>query len=117
MALLGAWSAGEISYQHLFGEETCPELGSIPACFVVLAGYAAIVWAGITKQKTMLLLGWIPVFALAALGASFELLSVDPVCPQTANGIPKCYISLAVAASLGMLGWVSVFRAPRFPAG
>jgi len=84
------------------GLDGCPNLGPLPACYLVAVAYAAMAIAALVapRQLTwMFLLGWLPVFALAAMGSTLEL-SGRPTCPVSSSGTPMCYYSLALAATL-----------------
>ncbi len=68
------------------------------------------------RSKAGFWIGWLPVFLLASVGGLAEILSDSAVCPQTAGGIPKCFVSFAVAALLGVLGW-NLFNRTHLPVG
>jgi len=74
----------------------------LPACYLVAVAYAAMAIAALVAPRRltwMFLLGWLPVFALAAMGSTLEL-SGRPTCPVSSSGTPMCYYSLALAATL-----------------
>ncbi len=80
----------------------CPELGPVPACYVVLVAYAAMGLAAFlnpVRTTWLFLSGWLPVFALAASGSALEVFG-QPTCPATSGGTPMCYYSLLVSALL-----------------
>lgn len=90
-----------ISLTHFHTGDACPNLGPVPACYVVSVAYAAMALAGLIWWRIalkMFLLGAIPVIALAASGTLVELSGV-PTCPRSATGLPLCYISLAIGLS------------------
>lgn len=98
-ALLGVWAGAALTLAHFQTGEVCPMIGPVPACIVVLAGYALIfaaAWAARPVAPLLFLAGFLPVFGLAATGAALELAQGD-ICPKTANGIPQCFISLALS--------------------
>jgi hypothetical protein len=104
LAFLGAFAAFDISYAQWTGTAACPSLGIVPACYVVLAGYGLILLSDILLSRVIFLIGWIPVFLLAAGGSISELLFTTPVCPRTKSGIPQCYLSLALVIIIGISG-------------
>lgn len=106
LALYGVMAAFSISQLHMSGVQACPSLGSMPACYVVLLGYGAMLLSAVRPMPWVFFAGWLPVFLLAALGVGSEILSTEAVCPQTAGGIPKCYFSFALSVLLGLLAWV-----------
>ncbi len=108
LALYGAYAAFGISQVHLAGVEPCPTIGPVPACYIVFAGYVAMLSAMIRSTKWLFLIGWLPVFLLAASGVMAEIISDVPVCPQTDGGIPKCYFSFGISLILGLLGWMAL---------
>lgn len=111
LAMFGVWSAAEISYAHFFQQEECPAIGPIPACYIVLAGYLAMLGGGWRSSRAVFVIGWVPVFLLAAAGVFAEVVSESAICPRTASGLPKCFVSLGVAMLLGLLGWITLFPA------
>ena len=73
--------------------------GPIPACIIVFLGYLLILLAGVFLSKRIskpaFLLGWTPVFLLALIGVTLELVK-GQTCPPGAFGIPQCFFSLAM---------------------
>lgn len=114
---LGVFSAGSISFSHWTGVESCPVIVFIPACYIVLLAYSAIIFAmmpGLKRTKALFIVGWVPVLMLASIGVVGELTSTLQ-CPHTKAGIPKCYFSAALALIIGMLGLVLFrSRAPKY---
>lgn len=108
LALYGAYAAFGVSHVHRIGVEACPTIGPVPACYLVLAGYLAMLLAMVRPTKWLFLIGWLPVFLLASAGVAGEILSDSPVCPQTESGIPKCYFSFGISLVLGLLGWMAL---------
>ena len=83
-------------------QDRCPKLGPVPACYLVSAAYAAIGISALLEPRRLtwlFLIGWLPVFLLAATGTTLELFG-RPTCPATTDGTPMCYYSLAVALIL-----------------
>jgi len=83
----------------------CPNLGPVPACYLVAACYSLMGIAAIfnpVRLKIMFWTGWVPVFLLALTGTALEA-SGTPTCPLAANGTPMCFYSLALAIVLGGL--------------
>lgn len=113
LALYGAYAAFGISQVHLASVKPCPVIGPLPACYVVLAGYIAMLLAVIRPTKWLFLTGWLPVFLLAASGVTGEIVSDVPVCPQTDGGIPKCYFSFGISLILGFAGWIALRNKKR----
>jgi hypothetical protein len=81
--------------EHLRGN-TCPQIGPVPLCFVVLSAYGLVAISTLfnARFRTILfVIGWVLLFGLAMTGSSLELL-VGDTCPQARSGIPTCFISL-----------------------
>ena len=114
---IGLYGVAPIVFRHATGVETCPTLGPVPACYVVLLGYTlmgASVFA-VTRFRTPLFAaGWIPVFGLAMTGSSMEILGYQ-ACPRSADDIPTCYFSLAFATGLMVLFIVERIYRPKRP--
>lgn len=111
LALIGLLGVTPIAYRHATGIETCPMLGSVPACNVVLLGYllaGVSVFLRIRVRTTLFLAGWFPVFGLAIMASGLEVLGTD-VCPRGPYNIPTCYYSLALTTSL-----IAAFLFERF---
>ncbi|MDB2437402.1 hypothetical protein N9W89_01685 [Hellea sp.] len=109
-ASLGTLAVANISWRHATGRETCPAIGPIPICHVVLAAYAAIVISVVLGSAPLFWAGLTPVFGFAAAGTIGEVVSDEPVCPRTSNGIPKCYLSLAMSLVIGLFGFIHFFQ-------
>ena len=104
---LGFLGVGGISLSHWSGEASCPTIGSLPACYVILIGYGLILLSLLVKPKTsvvMFLIGWVPVIGLASVGVVGDLTSTI-ACPSSELGIPKCYFSAALSVAIGVLYW------------
>jgi len=107
----GLFAGAKLTIEHISIGETCPLLGSVPACYVVAAGYFLIFVSALmimhSKARSIFYLGWLPVMGLALTGVIFELVR-GSTCPPGALGIPQCFYSLAMA----LLCWV-LFRLAR----
>ena len=111
LGVIGLLGVAPIAYRHAIGVETCPMLGPVPACYIVLLGYVltgASVFAGVRFRTTVCVVGWTPVFGLALMASGLEVLG-NEVCPRDTNKIPTCFYSLALTTSL-----VSAFFVERF---
>ena len=58
---------------------------------------AALVWW--RRLIWLFLVGVTPVILLAALGTTLEVIG-KPTCPLSDNGLPLCYVSLAIGCSI-----------------
>ena len=105
LAIFGVAGVAPIAFQQWSGDTACPSLGFIPACYIAFLGYSLTAISTFLKDKVRLLvflIGFTPIFALAAIGSSFELLGQMP-CPRSGGGTPMCFHSLALAISLAVL--------------
>ncbi|VAV86592.1 hypothetical protein MNBD_ALPHA06-1805 [hydrothermal vent metagenome] len=94
----GVFAGANLSWQQITIGDICPMLGPVPACFVVLAGYALMlvsVFVVVRMRKLLFFAGWVPVMGLASIGVVLELLQGD-ICPPGPAAIPQCFISLAM---------------------
>lgn len=102
LSAFGLFGVVPISIQHVTGIELCPMLGFVPACYVVLLGYVLIgasTVAGVRFRTMLFVTGWLPVIGLALMGSSMEVLGYE-ACPRSADNVPTCFFSLAIAMTL-----------------
>ena len=101
-AAIGLAGVLPVSLAELSSGAFCPHLGPIPACHVVSIAYSAVLLSVLHPRlwrPSLFLIGWLPIFLLAAAGSVLEVLGHD-VCPKTSGGIPKCFCSLGLAVAL-----------------
>ena len=111
LASIGILGVGRISINHWTGEASCPMIGPLPACYIILIGYSLIVlsvYPGLQQTSLLFLIGWVPVITLALIGVVGELTDIIQ-CPQLENGLPQCYLSAVLALILGLIAWL-LFR-------
>ena len=99
--LLSTW----LVVSELFREPTCPPLLGIPACYLVLAAYAAATigaWCADTRAGDVAF--YIGAIAVTVIGVHFSIgqLRGTAECP-TFEGLPMCYVSLFTGATLLVL--------------
>lgn len=107
LASIGVLGVGRISIIHWTGETSCPMIGSLPACYIILIGYSLIVlsmYPRLQKASVLFLIGWVPVVMLALTGVVGELTDVLQ-CPHLENGTPQCFLSAALALTIGLPAW------------
>jgi len=108
LGAVGFLGVTQISYVHAIGQESCPILGSIPACYLIFIGYAMVIASmlpKISRARMIFLIGWTPVIVLALMGTVGELTQTMS-CPHTEAGTPKCYFSAAYSAVIGVLAYL-----------
>jgi len=106
-------SGAKLSAAHMQHGEVCPMLGPMPACIIVFLGYALVFIAGLYAPKALarklFIVGWTPIFLLALIGVSLELIK-GSTCPAGAWGVPQCVFSLVMAlVCLGLFWGLSKF--------
>ena len=107
LASIGVLGVGRISISHWTGEESCPVIGPLPACYIILIAYSLIVlsmYPRLRQAPLVFIFGWVPVITLAFTGVVGELTGVLQ-CPHLDNGTPQCYLSAAFALIIGLLAW------------
>ena len=105
-----------ISVSQWQGQNACPALGPVPACYIVSASYfamgtAAIFWNA--NLTWLFLAGALPVNLLAATGTSLEAFG-HPTCPLSTSGVPLCYYSLAAGSGMLVTYSCALFLKKRF---
>ncbi len=97
-----------VSIDTITGADACPEIGFVPACYVVLLGYSLMLVSAALPRwrwgKWLFVSGATPVALLAVFGSVSELL-VGETCPRSESGVPLCYVSLALVAVIVALYW------------
>ena len=100
---IGLWGGVSVSYETLIGVSACPNIIGLPICYLVTIGYSLMLMSQLISlfdshnilTPKLFYAGWGVVFAIAAMGVSFELLLTD-VCPKSASGLPLCYVSFGL---------------------
>ncbi|MDB4837635.1 hypothetical protein OAH87_04125 [Marinomonas sp.] len=104
----GLYGGFSVSYQTITGLSPCPNVAGFPACYIVTIGYTLMLLATfmvkVEWDKRCFLLGWTPVFLLAAIGSVLETINGN-TCPKNSAGLALCYVSLSFAIS----AWVLFF--------
>lgn len=108
LAGFGTFAGAQLSLEHMQTGEVCPELGGLPACYLVFVMYGMILLSAVLIRNKvsgwLFLIGWLVVFGLAASGVTLELIQGE-TCPPGPAGIPQCFISLAMATACLLLYW------------
>lgn len=96
--LLTSW----LVLSELFVKPTCPPLIGIPACYLVLMGYAlATVGAWLAGEKVGDVLFYVGAGAVVVIAIyfSFSQFQGTAQCPKF-EALPMCYVSLFAGATL-----------------
>tara|TARA_R110002096_G_scaffold126328_15_gene273008 strand:- start:610 stop:1017 length:408 start_codon:yes stop_codon:yes gene_type:complete len=98
-------AAFRLSLKEFNTAGSCPILGPVPACYLVLAGFAAALvghLAGKYQWGRILFLLGLGFPTLLAIIASIGESAGFIECPKTSTGVPMCYLSLAIC----ILAWI-----------
>ena len=110
LAIFGVIGVVPIAYEQWVGSNACPAIGLVPACYVAFLGYALVTASAFYKgmaKIVIFLVGFVPIFGLAATGSGLELMG-QVACPKSSGGTPMCFYSLALTLSLAALFLVSL---------
>ena len=105
LALIGLTGLLPISLADLSDGDACPHLGPLPACHLLSVAYGTVLLTALFRRlwnPWVFFLAWLPIFLFAAVGSGLELTGAG-TCPKTEGGIPKCFFSLGLAATLFLL--------------
>jgi|LGVF01.2.fsa_nt_gb hypothetical protein len=106
--IIGILGAGNLAYNEFLEEGTCPKLSIIPACYVILACFVFPFIAHLfNKGKIIYFLFTGFALSLATYATIGQLLG-EIQCPKTEGGLPMCYISFVIFASLVLLKIISL---------
>jgi lipopolysaccharide export LptBFGC system permease protein LptF len=95
--------AGNLAFHEFLQEGTCPKLEFLPACYLIF-GCLVIPFIShiINKGKVIYYLFTGIALTIATYATIGQLLNFVQ-CPKTESGIPMCYISFIIFASLVLL--------------
>ena len=99
------FAALQLSLKEWKTAGSCPSIGPVPACYLVLVGFACALAGHLTGRRC-----WGRVFFLIGLGFPTLLAIFASIgeargfleCPKTASGIPMCYLSLGLC----VVSWI-----------
>jgi len=95
-----------VSYKTITGTAPCPNILTIPVCYLVGVGYFLMLLAqtGLfyPLRNKIFYCGWGVVFGIACIGVGLEL-SIGDICPKSSAGMPLCYISFAFCLAIVIL--------------
>ena len=107
LVILGFLAGAKVSIEN-FNGLACPNILSMPICYVVTVAYGLMLGSLIINHNGckhyFFCIGWSVAFIIALLASFAELFSSSSVCPSTSGGLraasstglPLCYISLAM---------------------
>lgn len=101
--ILGLYGASRLSYTTANSSNICPSIVNIPACYLVLLAYVAMLFGffleAARRRPYIFHLG-LAVATLFALPATVAEQFHAGTCPNN-GGIPLCYLSLALCVLIG----------------
>ena len=105
---VGIYGASGLVQQEYQLKQVCPQLLSIPACYIIMACLIVPLIAHIFNfSNKIYFAGTGLALSIATYGAITNLLGYAE-CPKTSDGIPMCYISFLLFFSLIVLKWVNI---------
>jgi len=89
LLLLGFLGAVKISYANFSGS-SCPHIGFIPICYVVLVAYGLMILSQLIPnlfcKHYLFSAGWGAAFLIALVGSIAEVVAGGGVCPTSGGG-------------------------------
>tara|TARA_R110001606_G_C15378919_1_gene650244 strand:- start:9 stop:407 length:399 start_codon:yes stop_codon:yes gene_type:complete len=99
LVIFGLWGALQVSFDTLTTKAPCPDVGGVPICYLVTVGYLSmflsVLFSASKRANSLFYLGWGLVLIIALVGVITEIVLGD-ICPVNEQGIPLCYLSLAL---------------------
>jgi hypothetical protein len=105
---IGIIGAANLSFHEYVESGICPKLGPIPACYIILACLIFPFFFHLIGKGIIGYFLFISVALLLASYAGIGQLLGKIQCPKTDNGLPLCYISFLIFASLMMLKIIQI---------
>ena len=124
LVLLAAGFLGalKVSIANFTGT-SCPQIGIIPICYVVLVAYGLMIASVVIRHNGckhyFFCAGWSVAFVIALIGSVAEVFAGGGVCPTTGGGslrgassgsIPMCFVSLALTAGILVLFLIGPYK-------
>jgi len=109
--LFGLYGAISVSWQTITNTAPCPNVVSVPVCYVILTAYLVMAVAVLIRslphfQSIAFYSAWTLVFGVALLASILEASNGD-TCPKSDGGFPMCYASLFISGMTALLFWYS----------
>jgi len=101
--IFGIYGAGSLALTEFYQNGTCPKIGIIPACYIILICLIIpFITHVLNKGKMLYFIFTAIALAIATYGTVGQLFG-NIQCPKTESGLPMCYISFAIFTSLVVL--------------
>jgi hypothetical protein len=95
--------AGNLAFHEFLQEGTCPKLGFLPACYIIFSCLIIPFISHIINKVKVVYYLFTGIALAIATYATMGQLFGNVQCPKTESGIPMCYISFMIFASLVLL--------------
>ena len=99
LVIFGLWGALKVSFDTFTAKAPCPDVGGVPICYLVTVGYLSMFLSLLVstskRASGVFYLGWGLVLIIALIGVITEI-ALGDICPVNEQGIPLCYLSLAL---------------------
>ena len=106
--VLGILGSGNLAYNEFFHEGTCPELGIIPGCYIILVCFIfPFISHLFNKGKIIYFLFTGFALAMATYASIGQLFGVVE-CPKIGDGLPMCFVAFVIFGSLVSLKIISL---------
>lgn len=103
---VGLYASLATAYASFTGFAPCKAVSVVPLCYLVVAGYAAMLYGLLFNRKPLssplFVTGWGLVFAVAA-GAVYAELRSPGACSAAGGGISACLLPMAMAMAIIVL--------------
>ena len=105
---VGIYGASGLVQKEYQLKQVCPQLLSIPACYIIMACLLIPLIAHIFNlSHKIYFAGTGLALSIATYGAVTQFVGFSE-CPKTSGGTPMCYISFLLFFSLVILKWMSI---------
>ncbi|WP_109302680.1 hypothetical protein [Aquimarina sp. AU474] len=100
LSIIGIMGAGSLVIEEIQTGNGCPKLWIIPFCLIILICFVVPLFVHVLKKWNVLYFLFTGLAGIIALIASIMQFIGTGECPKTNSGIPMCYFSLLLFASL-----------------
>jgi len=101
--IFGLLGARNLAYHEFLQTGTCPKLGIVPACYIIFSCLLIPFIAHVLIKGKVIYFVFTGTALLIATYATIGQLFGNVQCPKTESGLPMCYISFVIFASLVVL--------------
>jgi len=101
--IFGLLGAGNLAYHEFLHTGTCPKLLIVPACYIIFSCLLIPFIAHVLNKGKVIYFIFTGTALLIATYATIGQLFGNVQCPKTESGLPMCYISFVIFASLVVL--------------